>query len=158
MAIVRRRAPLRQERFRAHTHTHTQNEVKRGRRKKKRCSESCGRCGWNGGRVINAQQKPADPGARLSTCQASMAFVRWEAPWSRLRRWCRFLQQTPAAPFRSLSSPSVPFFFVLLFRTLNPSLTPPPPPPSSSFVAAFVRVSRLQPPFLLSSVEREQAC
>lgn len=85
--------------------------------KEKRCSESCERCGWNP--VINGQQKAAYPGAgapSLSLCVDGVC----QTPWSRRR----FLQQTPAAPFGSLS-----FIFFVFVSYAKPFSNPPHPRP-----------------------------
>lgn len=144
------------------------SELTRLRAKEARCSEGCEHYGPNQGRVIKAEQKrrSAHPGARFlsalwrsvpaldESCTQHLDHIESLTPFSSANS-SGFFQEEEEEEGGSLST----FIFsIFLSRTLSSNSRPHHQPPRPPFLGAFVHVSRLQPPFLLGSMEKEQAC
>lgn len=154
-----------------HTHPHTQNKRNEGE------DWALGEASWHdcglnrqgvaravsimGGikagslkRNKSEWERTQGPGSYLALCQALTALDVF-----RRGSWTQHLDHVYLlTPFSSANSSGsilggdrlFLFYFFCLILSSNTPLTPRPP--------AFVHVSRLQPLFLLSSMEREQAC
>lgn len=187
MAIVWQGAPLRQERFPANTHTHSRThthnkkEVKRGRRLSNGEKRADMTVGWTGIGVARAasvtdgikagslrrnKSKPErtqGPGSYLgwALCRGPdgvWTFFRREphtTPWSHLVADAVFFSKLQRLLLEGGAMGAASLFFFLFSYPLSSNTQPHP------FILLFfpfVHVSRLQPLFLLRSMEREQAC
>ena len=129
-------------------------------------ARGCGRRGWNQGRVIKAEQKQASAypggGGGVPICIVSGGPRRRRGAFPDTSRASRHLDDISSrTPFSLLQTPAASVFILLFYLCVIPSPLKPDLSANPLVLLLFFFLLLFMSqgfPFLLGSVEREQAC